>query len=335
MRGRGAHRPGTKAVFARDLRASVPGLTPIRLRDGRRALTLIAASSLEQQWDGPLTTPDHDMTELPAGVADGEIPLNHGGGQGGSGVPSIVVSSRANRLLAPGDPHFLNVARRAYRAGHLTHDEYRLRVALHGFIRSCASPERLAPGNQLAVSTRPTATELLAAHGGLLTRSVLRELGLEPRSIDPVFRALWTIVLLSDDDRPRHRSVVTRDLAGQLDVDGNVTEIAIAAPTRLRERPAAHRARGRRAARRLDGGAAALDARGPASPAVKLPSGAVRYRARADRRLARRATRWRVTHPRSVTYPGRHPPRAKYPSSRHLTPLRPVAAPTEEEPHAR
>jgi hypothetical protein len=42
---------------------------------------------------------------------------------------------------------------------------------------------------------RPTATALLATSGALLTRSHLRELGLERRAVDAVFRALPVVVL--------------------------------------------------------------------------------------------------------------------------------------------
>lgn len=42
---------------------------------------------------------------------------------------------------------------------------------------------------------RPTATELLATPGALLTRSHLRELGLERRAVDAVFRALPVVEL--------------------------------------------------------------------------------------------------------------------------------------------
>ena len=43
--------------------------------------------------------------------------------------------------------------------------------------------------------TRPTAAELLATPEALLTRSHLRELGLERRGVDAVFRALPVVVL--------------------------------------------------------------------------------------------------------------------------------------------
>jgi hypothetical protein len=45
------------------------------------------------------------------------------------------------------------------------------------------------------MSGRPTASELLRTEGALLTRSHLRELGLERRAIDAVFRQLDEIVL--------------------------------------------------------------------------------------------------------------------------------------------
>jgi hypothetical protein len=43
--------------------------------------------------------------------------------------------------------------------------------------------------------TRPTAAELLDNPGALLTRTHLRELGLERRAVDAVFRAVPVVVL--------------------------------------------------------------------------------------------------------------------------------------------
>jgi hypothetical protein len=43
--------------------------------------------------------------------------------------------------------------------------------------------------------SRPTAVELLERPGALLTRSHLRELGLERRAVDAVFRELPIVVL--------------------------------------------------------------------------------------------------------------------------------------------
>jgi hypothetical protein len=51
---------------------------------------------------------------------------------------------------------------------------------------------------------RPSATELLETPGALLTRSHLRELGLERRAIDAVFRAL-AVVFLPGYSRPMIR----------------------------------------------------------------------------------------------------------------------------------
>lgn len=45
------------------------------------------------------------------------------------------------------------------------------------------------------MSTRPSAAELLATPEALLTRSHLRELGLERRAVDAVFRACPVIAL--------------------------------------------------------------------------------------------------------------------------------------------
>jgi len=45
------------------------------------------------------------------------------------------------------------------------------------------------------VSNRPAATDLLDTPGALLTRSHLRELGLERRAVDAIFRACQVVVL--------------------------------------------------------------------------------------------------------------------------------------------
>ncbi|MCL4291120.1 MAG: hypothetical protein KJ051_12710 [Thermoleophilia bacterium] len=42
---------------------------------------------------------------------------------------------------------------------------------------------------------RPSATELLSTPGALLSRTHLRELGLERRAVDAVYRALPVVVL--------------------------------------------------------------------------------------------------------------------------------------------
>lgn len=46
-----------------------------------------------------------------------------------------------------------------------------------------------------AAGRKPSASELLATPGSLLTRTHLRELGLERRAVDAVFRALPVVVL--------------------------------------------------------------------------------------------------------------------------------------------
>jgi hypothetical protein len=53
--------------------------------------------------------------------------------------------------------------------------------------------------------SRPTATELLATEGALLSRTHLRELGLERRAVDAVFRAL-PVVALPGYSRPLVRA---------------------------------------------------------------------------------------------------------------------------------
>ncbi len=45
------------------------------------------------------------------------------------------------------------------------------------------------------MTVRPTASELLRTEGALLSRSHLRELGLERRAVDAVFRRLDVVVL--------------------------------------------------------------------------------------------------------------------------------------------
>ena len=59
--------------------------------------------------------------------------------------------------------------------------------------------------------SRPTATELLGTPGALLSRTHLRELGLERRAVDAVFRAL-PVVALPGYSRPMVRAVDYRRL---------------------------------------------------------------------------------------------------------------------------
>jgi hypothetical protein len=64
--------------------------------------------------------------------------------------------------------------------------------------------ERRAGMRGAATSHRPAATKLLETPGALLTRSHLRELGLERRAIDAVFRTLG-VVFLPGYSRPMVR----------------------------------------------------------------------------------------------------------------------------------
>lgn len=64
---------------------------------------------------------------------------------------------------------------------------------------------RAAPRGDGHRHARPSAAELLTTEGALLTRSHLRELGLERRAIDAVFRAL-PVVALPGYSRPMIRA---------------------------------------------------------------------------------------------------------------------------------
>jgi hypothetical protein len=68
------------------------------------------------------------------------------------------------------------------------------------------SSAELKPGPAQAAhpSARRPAADLLTTHGALLTRSHLRELGLERRAVDAVFRAL-PVVALPGYSRPMIR----------------------------------------------------------------------------------------------------------------------------------
>lgn len=65
-------------------------------------------------------------------------------------------------------------------------------VAAKGHQTRSARPE---PAVEVSARHRPVATELLETPGALLTRTHLRELGLERRAIDAVFRKLPVIAL--------------------------------------------------------------------------------------------------------------------------------------------
>ena len=100
----GAHH-GTKSVFARDLRSSVAGLTPIRTRDGEKRRPGYRGIKLDSQSDRPPTTPDHDV--------DGDD------GPGWSGVESAVHGARV-----AGDNGYLEWLWPRFEAGLLTEGEW-------------------------------------------------------------------------------------------------------------------------------------------------------------------------------------------------------------------
>jgi putative DNA primase/helicase len=96
----GRERPGTKAVFARDLRATVPGLVSVRPRDGEARSRGFQGIKLAQQWETPRTTPDQGRAGDPGpGSPDVEIPVNHAGGPGWSGVEPTVIPSCGHSQL--------------------------------------------------------------------------------------------------------------------------------------------------------------------------------------------------------------------------------------------
>jgi hypothetical protein len=66
----------------------------------------------------------------------------------------------------------------------------------------------------------PAATALLDTPGALLSRSHLRELGLERRAVDAVFRAL-PVVVLPGYSRPMVRAEDYRQLLEQSTFDGS------------------------------------------------------------------------------------------------------------------
>jgi hypothetical protein len=71
-------------------------------------------------------------------------------------------------------------------------DEFGDRVFL------CRLSFRWLVGALVFVSARPSPAELLERPGSLLTRSDLRELGLERRAVDAVFRALPPLIRVED-----------------------------------------------------------------------------------------------------------------------------------------
>jgi putative DNA primase/helicase len=119
----GRRRPGSKAVFVRDLRAAVPGVTPVRPRDGDRRRRLLQGIDLAKNHAGPggpgsaendpsrtrtapagssensrqdpgPPRPSTDPGPDPGRDRDGEKPHNHAGGPGWSGVDPTVDPDR-------------------------------------------------------------------------------------------------------------------------------------------------------------------------------------------------------------------------------------------------
>jgi hypothetical protein len=71
--------------------------------------------------------------------------------------------------------------------------------------RSSASGNRLDERSTAASERRRAAAELVKTHGALLTRTHLRDLGLERRAVDAVFRTL-RVVALPGYSRPMVRA---------------------------------------------------------------------------------------------------------------------------------
>ena len=124
-------RPGTKAVFVRDLRAAFPGIQP-----GRRRTT---AEAREHVLFGVALRGGETMGTTPATPAQsGFEPPETPSGQGWQGSsPSLAVPGR--RDLAPivifGDDGYLELLDRALEGGHITKKERRKRRLLHFRIR--------------------------------------------------------------------------------------------------------------------------------------------------------------------------------------------------------
>lgn len=85
-------------------------------------------------------------------------------------------------------------------------DAQQLRIEVEGTSKSATRPrppERGGPGP--SIRRHPPVRELLRTPGALLNRSHLRELGLERRAVDAVFRAL-PVVALPGYSRPLIRA---------------------------------------------------------------------------------------------------------------------------------
>ncbi len=129
----GRDRPGTKAVFARDLRAAVPGLTPVRPRDGEDRQRGYRGIGLRSHSVGTRTIPDHDgRTRTHSGSSDGEFWLNDAPGPGWSGVASALRSTRP--LI--GEAGYLEATFEARKAGLITESEWEAAHRAHHLLVS-------------------------------------------------------------------------------------------------------------------------------------------------------------------------------------------------------
>jgi len=115
----GRDRPGTKVVLVRDLRAAVPGLTPVRRRDGDDRERGYRGIGLRSQSVETRTIPDHDgRMPTDAGSSDGEFRLNDAPGPGWSGISSTLPPSI-------GEDGFLEAMFEALKSELITEGEWR------------------------------------------------------------------------------------------------------------------------------------------------------------------------------------------------------------------
>jgi putative DNA primase/helicase len=118
----GRDRPGTKAVFIRDLRAAVPRLTPVRPRDGEVRQRGYRGIGLRSQSVRPWTSPDHDgQTQADSGSPNRELWLSDASGPGWSGVTTTLGAGQP--LI--GDDDFLKVTFEKLKAGVITEKEWK------------------------------------------------------------------------------------------------------------------------------------------------------------------------------------------------------------------
>ncbi len=129
VRHRG-YRPGTKAVFVRDLRAAYPSISSSRPEiDGKRVHVLHGISlTLEETPD----TPDGETTARgQSGVGDNADSAQPRAPSGMSGVDHSVSSQEASANGIPGDPGYPSWLSEEIRAGRLTPKEGQERLAEH------------------------------------------------------------------------------------------------------------------------------------------------------------------------------------------------------------